>query len=376
MDTRIRLAYLLLFATASSAGLAQSSAQIDLPEATLAAGDSFVVTLTFDAPAPCSAQIEVRFVNKEGKAVDAVGNIEKGQTTAKINTRVPRDFPGGEYISSKEGQIWPCPDYSEIRKISLPERILTVKAVPDANRYPAKAELALTVTQKQFLDTKATQLSALNSRLDTEVENPSLEPPQLGKFLIAIVDSAEGALRETERQYGEKILRPGEKMPAFFADFHAQYQALRVTLTGPGPVPGIAQTSLYAAPMLEDIQLKNRPEGEQLKSARSPDVSAVWQTIKDNIAAYLFVKNNNRITFNAQIKSYPTGARIRYRKMIDNVYSDYSTPTDVPHAEFELATWELKFEKSGCKDAASHIDPYQETEPVNISAELLHCKGK
>jgi len=63
MDTRIRLAYLLLFATASSAGLAQSSAQIDLPEATLAAGDSFVVTLTFDAPAPCSAQIEVSFVN-------------------------------------------------------------------------------------------------------------------------------------------------------------------------------------------------------------------------------------------------------------------------------------------------------------------------
>jgi hypothetical protein len=268
------------------------------------------------------------------------------------------------------------PRIQQHEKILRTRRTLTVKAVPDANAYPSRAELALTVTQKQFLDTKATQLSALNSKLDTEVESPSAEPPQLGKFLIGIVDSAEDALTETEKQYREKILRPGEKIPIFFADFHAQYQALRVNLRPPVPKSGSTLTGLYAAPSLYYVQLKDRSEGEQATKARPPDVTAVWQTIKDNIAAYLFVKNNNRVTFKAQIKSFPAGARVRYRKIIDTVYSDYSSPTDVAHAEFELATWEFKFEKSGCKDAVRHIDPYQETEPVEISAELLHCKGK
>lgn len=378
METRLLLAYLLLSVAASSIGLAQSDARVDLPQATLTAGDSFDSTVSFDTPSPCATHVELSIVGKQDpeKIIYAEGEIGDGQKATKVPVQVPRDFPAGDYIFAKEGTLWPCPGYSIRRKFSVPERVLTVKALPDTKVYPTKVDLTLTVNQKQFLDTKATQLSALSSKLDTEVESPPAEPPLLGKFLIGIVDNAEDALTETEKQYRERILRPGEKTPAFFADFHAQYQSLRANLKVTSPNPGTTATGLFPAPKLYSVQLKDRPEGELATNARSPEVTAVWQTIKDNIAAYLFVKNNNRITFNAQIKSFPAGARIRYRKIIDSVYSDYSSPTDVPHAEFELATWEFKFEKSGCKDAVRHIDPYQETEPVDISAELLHCKAK
>jgi hypothetical protein len=121
MDARIRLAYLLLSVAASSAGLAQSDARIDLPQATLTAGDSFVVTVTLDVPAPCKAQIAVTFVNaSKDKSIQAVGFIDVGQNSAKIDAQVPRDFPGGDYVSRGEGDLWPCPGYSNMRKFSVP----------------------------------------------------------------------------------------------------------------------------------------------------------------------------------------------------------------------------------------------------------------
>jgi hypothetical protein len=268
----------------------------------------------------------------------------------------------------------PCPDYQNSTRFTALSKILSVRAFPNLIRLPNTADLELSLTQKQFLDTKIAQLSALSSKLDSGVQNNSAELPQLRKFLADIVDSAEEDLTETEKQYREQILNPQEKLPAFFADFRAQYRALRVNLKA--PIPGYGRTSTVSSAKLLYAQLKTRPSDERLSSTRSPDIIAVWQTIKDNIAAYLIVKSG-RLTFRAQLSSYPPGARIQYKKMIDDKFVDYSSPTNVPSAAFELATWDFKFHKEECTDEpALHIDPYQESDPANISVEFLHCKGK
>lgn len=106
-------------------------------------------------------------------------------------------------------------------------------------------------------------------------------------------------------------------------------------------------------------------------------MNAVWTLIKENMKAYLTVKDTGRATFNARISSYPSGARIYYKQAINDQYLDYSSPTNVANATFDLAHWDFKFTKEGCTDEQlRHIDPYQENDPADISVEFLHCKGK
>ena len=255
----------LVFVTFSVAvAPAQSDARIDLPEASLTVGDSLVASVTFESPAPCPAQIGVTFAHSQdtGRGFQVLGNIAEGEKTVKLTAPIPRDFPGGEYVAASQGRMWPCPGYSDMRTFSVPARRITVKALPDTNQYPAKAELSLSVTQKKFLDTKVAELSALSGKLDTGLKENSAETPQLRTFLIGIVDSAEDALSITERQYREQILKPQDSLPAFFKDFHAQYQALRIDLRA--QIPGIPRASGETVAALIYVQLKTRPPSGDL----------------------------------------------------------------------------------------------------------------
>ena len=358
----------------AAVGLAQSDNRIELPQASVTAGDHIDAKLTLQTPVACDTGAHLFFVDaKVHVQFQIVGIINSGQTTVTIGGTIPRDVPAGDYESG-QGQLNPCPDYQNSINFTVPAKILNVKAFPNPVHLPNSADLELSLTQKQFLDTKVAQLSALSSELDSGVQDNSAELPRLREFLAGIVDSAEMDLTTTERQYREKILKPQEKSPAFFADFHAQYEALRANLRA--PIPGYGKASADLGAGLVRAQLRTRTPNEQLSGTRSPDIIAVWQTIKDNIAAYLIVKSG-RITFRAQLTSYPSGARIQYKKTVDDQFEDYSSPTDVSNASFELATWDFRFHKDGCPDdRALHIDPYQESEPVNVSVEFAHCKGR
>ena len=104
-------------------------------------------------------------------------------------------------------------------------------------------------------------------------------------------------------------------------------------------------------------------------------MTAARKVINDNAAAYRYVRNSGRITFDAKITSFPAGAHVRYKKLIDSDYKDYSAPTDIPRVTLELATWDFEFSKDGCTDKPSRrIDPYEDTQP-EISVEFRNCKG-
>jgi hypothetical protein len=206
------------------------------------------------------------------------------------------------------------------------------------------------------------------------LEKNSVDSPELRKFLAQIVGSAEEALNTTEKQYRLQVLKPADKVPVFFADFRAQYEALLIELRA--PVPGRALITNQSYPRLLDVQLKARNPGERLANAWPPSAKNTSELLRNNASAYAYIESSNRITFDAKLTSIPSGARVSYKKMVDEEYVDYSSPTDVLHASFELATWTFKFHKEGCSDEpVQTINPYEDFHP-NISVEFLHCRGR
>lgn len=369
----------MLVSFVSAGGLcAQSSSEITLSRATVTVGEPLQIQLILDKPSPCATGIWVTFLSATGQ-LNANTNIGKGQSSAIINTQIPIDLPPGEY-QAKQGWTNPCPGYQNNRYFTVPTRTLDVKGIPDPNQFPTHADIALSVTQKQFLDTKITELSEIESRLTTTLEKDSAPTGLLRAQLLRSVTSAQEALGSTERQYSS-IMKTGEKTPALFADFRLQYGELLVELNAIQPkATKLTELRSQHLPSFVYVQLMGRPDGKQTEKppnfsgTLSAIATAVWRTIRDNAAAYKYIRNTGRITFDARISSFPPGARIQYKKVADQLYEDYSSLTPVDKASFELATWLFRFHKDGCTDEPNlRIDPYEDTTP-EISVEFENCK--
>jgi hypothetical protein len=378
MKVRNLIAYVLVGFAGVGGVSAQSTSEITLSQATVTVGDTLQIQLTLDEPSPCNIQIFVRF----GGVTDqftAYGNIGKDQTKTTITAQIPLDIAAGEY-RTQSGWTNPCPGYQNIRPFTVPATTVEVKGAPDPNQFATHADIVLSVTQKQFLETKITEISGIESQLTTALEKDSAPTNLLRDQLLKSLDSAEKALAATERQYGT-IMKTGEKPPPLFADFRLQYGELLVELNALQPeYPKLTELRSQHSPSLVYVQLKGRANGQQTEKppnfsgTLSAIATAVWRTIRDNASAYKYIRNTGRITFDAALTSFPSGARIRYKKVADLVYEDYSSLTPVENASFELATWIFKFHKDGCADEPSlRIDPYEDTAP-DISVEFTNCK--
>lgn len=370
MPRRARIVLFYVIAVPALAAQVQPAARVELKNLQATAGDTINASVTLDAPVPCSTRIFLQFQDSDSSFGISV-QADEGATSMALQGQVPLDQPAGEYTSNG-GYLNPCPGYSNIKRFAASPVTVTVSALPEKLHFPTSATVELSATQKQFLGTKIAELSDLYSRLNSRLDQGHADLPGLREFLIATVKSADDDLSTSEGQY-RAIMKSQPGVPAFFPDFHAQYRALLINLRS--PVPGLAMDE-GERPALRDVQLKTRPDEQHLSNTIPAVASAVWQTIKDNIAAYKFVKDNGRATFTATIESFPAGARIQYKKLIDDVYEDYSSPTDVRSATFELATWIFRFHKDGCKDEpVLRINPYQDAQP-DISVEFLHCQRR
>jgi hypothetical protein len=374
MGMRGRVAGLILGALYSGTGYtqAQPDARISVSQGTISAGDSLAVNLTdLDFPSPCDSRIVVQFGNlATGRGFTAVGSIEKGGTSSTLRAHLPLDFEAGVF-ASQQGGLNPCPGYSQVRNFAVPRITVTVKAIPDSNRYPTSAKIELSLTQKQFLSSKSSELGDLNTELYTYTTQNPANTPQLRKYLAGIVSAAEDALGATEKQYAQEMGSKGP-LPAFFADFHAQYQGLRSDLLGEPPMEQPTASAEGGASFVY-IQLQTKRSGLRLLDKVPADAIAVHNVIGDNQAAYQLVAANGEAIFHARLTTVPTGARIRYKKLIDDEYEDYSKPTDVPDATFELATTLFVFHMDGCNDDGPvRINPYEDTQPDIVGK--LHCK--
>ena len=372
-------ACLLLWLTGVAHG--QATAQLRLSAVNVDAGESVTADLTLPSPASCDQIVLVQY-NEESPLPTIMqlrGEAAKGGTNVHLTFAIPRDRKAGVYHSTK-GYLLPCPGLENSHEFAVPASTVTVRAVPDTNVYPTNADMALSVTQKQFFDTKIAELNKLDQQITTRVENHAADLPELRQFLIQIVTSADRDLSVTGGQYREIVLKSAEKpLPAFFADFHKQYQTLLIQLRA--PIPGLGRNEpLGQAKLVYVQQLKQRkPLPENLSGTYPSSVKDTRSTMRDNRAAYRILKDTGRLTFPAVLTTHPTGAHIFYKKLIDDDYTDYSGVTDV-QASLELATWSFKFHLQGCTDEIRQINPFNEVfddqHPVEVTAGFEHCRGR
>jgi hypothetical protein len=382
MTKGFRLAVIATLFCLSLVSLAQdqASSQLKLSAVNVDAGDTLTADLTLAAPATCDQGVLVQY-NAPGNAAVILfrGQAAKGDTNVHLTVQVPRDRKSDVYHSTK-GYLLPCPGFEAQREFDIPTANITVRAIPDPNVYATKADVTVSVTQKQFLDTKIAELDNLDQQITTRIEGHAADVNDLRQFLTGIVNDADRDLSITEKQYRE-LMKTGDKpLPKFFADFHKQYQSLRVQLKAPIPGSGSIEQHGGAKLIFAQPPLKQRTHrSEDLSGTYPSSARDLRGTIADNKSVYRIIKNTGRLTFPAVLRTRPPGAHIMYKSLTDDDYTDYSGITET-QASFELATWFFKFRVENCEDEIRQINPYNEVyddaHPVDVFAGFEHCKRK
>jgi hypothetical protein len=378
----------LFLALGPGLSYAQSSATIKMDHGEVTAGDRVTMAVTFDRPATCTQTVSIYlFGTSDSNGTPSLnfrGDVVDGKDTVTLSVTVPKDYHGEFHSLANNSFLFPCPGYSAGKPFMIPPVTLNVRGIPDPNKYPTKADVVLSLTQKQFLDTKVAELNDLSHQIDTRVERNGNDITELRTFLAGIVEKAEADLQVTERQYRTELLKPTDPLPSFFADFRRQYSDLHDELKA--PIPGTS-ASVEQSPHLLYVHqtLKPRPPSQTPPrrgnlSGTSPAIArATKQSVDDNASAYGIVNSTgkpSRPEFHATIESLPTGATIYYRQAILPEFKVWPSKTDVPGVDFELATFVFKFHKDECEDEpVVTIDPYDDIHP-DISVEFSQCRRK
>ena len=368
-----RSAVLMFILSALSAeSLSQTSATVSLERAVFKAGEAVKGTVTFDIPSPCDAGfwiVALRDSGPERVEMDITGNPAKGGQTIAVGTQTAFDDAGGDFTSVSAS--FRCNGYQKMRPITLSNKVhFTLVPVPDTNVYPTQAKVELTVSQKQFLETKAEELDRLQIRFANGIEQYPNTTEDQKQFLVSIIESAQLALNDSEREYKKQILKQDQTIPVFFEDFRENYSDLETDIKARKIVEqGIA-------PHLELAQLKKRSKPQspaKPSTTLSPDAAAVSHLVDDNAKAYRYVEETGGAMFTTALMSIPPGARVAYRRTTQPDFADYPTPTDVTIATFPMAYLLFRFHKENCgDDQFLRIDPWDNPN-ATIKVEFTKC---
>jgi hypothetical protein len=298
------------------------------------------------------------------------GTIEEGQIKAEITVQMPLDAPYGPYHANT-AYVGPCGSARTSPSVGTPQAELAMTLVAPPNRNnPALGdpEIAMSLSRKQFLDAKIAEVDELRSAVSVRLAKGTADTVQLRDFLYGVTYKGIQELDEAESGF-QKIT---ETSPAFFADLRMQYQ--QVLLAVRSPQRKSKQRAEVFAGSLVQVRLSiPLPDASNTWPAVA---TRTWEVLKRTVLAYLHVRDTGRITFNAQLRSSPPGARIRYKKLVDPYFIDYSSPTDVSNAAFELATWDFEFHHVNCRDRPTlRIDPYEDARP-NVYVIFHHCRKR
>ena len=375
------LLMLILLSVKGAKPQPQPAPTVTLSTGSVMAGDVMHLSVKLDHPVICDSAADVYFdkTPNPGDGISFRLPLKSGASAVDADVSVPRDVEGN--YESKFLFIYPCEGYSKIDKITLPSNVLHINALLAAPQ-PTSAELALSFSVRQFLETRAQQIDLLSERLTTRLENNAVDSALMRSFLTALVKQADSELKVTEVAYRKNVLKNQSPSPAFFEDFHKQYLALLAELgpssstasSGPrGQTIGriiFVQAQLRPRQQAPSIPLPNNSNGTY-----PPDAATVREVMLDNAAAYRYVKDVGRTTFNLRIVSYPAGAHIFYKKLVDSEYGSYTGLTNLSDVSLELATWDFRFQKVGCKnEPVFRLDPYRDSNR-NVSVEFSRCSG-
>jgi len=360
----------------------QSDVRVISDHATVSAGESIEWNVDLGRPSECQRNLLVIFQTQIAGAtyeIDARGTIANGAGSAVVRADIPLDQKPGIY-TSLIGRLDPCPRYSNFTDLKVPKITMTVTAPsqtsPNQTQKSDVEHLSFSLTQEQFFNTKISDFDDLDTQINDWTRDHPKDDAALRDFLSGIVSDADKLLTSTEKQFRQQILKPGQEMPAFFADFHAQYDSLRIELK---QAPYVSRRAdINEAPVrisyvgFQRVSALIRPAG-----LPPPIVTSVKYVLADNIGAFMYVKDTGLFTFDLKLTSSPPGAHIYFKMTTEDKWEEYSVPTDVEKATFAFASWDFRFRKDGCKDPVDKPDysPYRDSVRI-IAVKFSRCKAR
>jgi hypothetical protein len=189
-------------------------------------------------------------------------------------------------------------------------------------------------------------------------------------------------LTTTEKEYQRVILKPGESLPPFFADFHRKYGDLHAELRAPIPGERASLTTkvhlfYVQQPLQKRPPAPNLPPSNNRSGSRPIVVTGVKSLVQDNSSTYKTVKvQGGQPKFHATFESHPDGATLYYRPEFEPNFQTWAKPTNIDGADLPLGWYVFKFHRDDCQDEPVRtIDPNENVNP-DISVEFARCKKK
>ena len=355
----------------SNLALGQNSASIKLSQEVVKAGTDFKMLVTL-SPAPSfDGTLASYFQSDSGtQQIGTYTTFAANQATAEVTIRVPPDTLGGTYPLK-------VLDFGSGRRVALQAQPLSITVVPIAGLVlPAQANVLLSPTQLQFLETKRSNLAVLLNTLSTRLSRGSADTPDLRKTTIDLLSRAHQELIETRDQYSAALGTPEKSLPVFFEDFDAMYRARLIELSNSA---NSRLTVKREPPKYLMTQLQQRPRKADeipmnLFGTLPSFVVASIDLITWNRNAYEIVETTGSSKFLLDLASTPSEANISYRRATKLKFLPYSEKTNLTNVPFDLAFWYFKFEINGC-DEILIANPYVEKHP-KLTAELNRCLRK
>jgi hypothetical protein len=233
---------------------------------------------------------------------------------------------------------------------------------------PKSAQVAINPSQVQLLRREVIRLEA---KIQTLKENLKSEPqplrePFVNELRNRVKDEIE-ALTLTESQFrkigneNDTVVRAAAE--AFFGDLRINYLEVLKGLISAKRSSSLTRFKVIPAALGEESK-----EGRVLPLA----VLGVLRPFELNQLAYNFVANNQTYWFDLDVKSFPQGASIRYRRRGED-YKPHSEPTNSRIKGLALAIWSVRFQLDGYQDQEVDYNPYVDSSGT-VTVNLLRRK--
>lgn len=315
------------------------------------AGETVRFTVTLDRAPNFNGASLFYSISGPNFAFGGVVPLSTKIRTYQIAFPVPAAAQGGTWslirLEFYPGALKPRTSLKNFKPVSF-------RVVANSNLiFPTSVEVTINPSQVQLLRREAV---AVQTRIQDLKANLIQLPksPDRGK-LIAILQKnlseALEAINSTERSFTERgsDLSVLDAAEVFFDDLRTSYREMIRDL--PRARTDIAKDHPFITAALVD-----QPSYPAL--AQGP-----LRILEQNELAYTVVANNEHLTFDLEVNSFPAGATVFYRRRADSERQN-GKPTDSTIPSLPYAIWTVRFHLDGYKDEEREHDPFREPNHV------------
>jgi hypothetical protein len=334
--------------------VAQGSAGVSGP-AVVEAGETVTLVVILDrAPNFDGGDIGIVVVGPDYNVGPGVRTIS-GQKQYRISFSIPPDAPSATwYVRSvtfgagMKGIPLKFPGFS-FQVVAHPGLI-----------YPTSAQIEISLSQAQLLRSEAMHVQSQIQEVKAKLVGLDNLDAEVANILSKNISQSLDSLASTESTFIRLGSEDAQKKTAeiFFDDLRKSYQdALAETRRD--------KDRVWTHGSLNRVSLQSVPHAADTDARYSLLALAGLRAFEQNELAYNVVADTRSLTFDLDVRSNPSDARVSYRRRGDT-FTVNGDPTDTVIKKLPYAIWIVRFEKRGFKTQDREHDPFRESNHIVI----------